>query len=291
MRSKRKRRGGAFSIRPVVALLRRLAHYLVGGESKVPPGVRRKQGGWLAYRGGGGKRRIALTISTDQSSGYNVLTKAGTPTAPVRVTVTVNSGVYVSSMIFGSFPTGSILRLINHGHIYGSGGAAGSGGGPGGDGLSGGTALTLNANNIYIDNTDGEIFGGGGGGGGGGEYNSGSAAAQGGGGGGGFGYPVGAHGIAGGVGAQGTNGNDGDRTVTNTGGAGGPGGHDGFFNVDGGGGGVGGGAGANGSSGNAGTASGGNGGAAGRAITTNGVTITWANATSHDATHVKGSIV
>jgi hypothetical protein len=97
---------------------------------------------------------------------------------PVDVTLTIASGVYLfatstSAYAFTTgfpFPSGSILRLINHGLIVGRGGQGGAGSplrSPGQPGLSGGPAL-LAQYPITISNTN--IIGGGGGGGGGGGW-------------------------------------------------------------------------------------------------------------------------
>lgn len=99
--------------------------------------------------------------------------------SPLRASVTINSGVYVSSNSTGayafdtgtSFPTGSSLSLTNNGFIVGMGGAGGNGAGynntivAGSAGGNGGPALRADAA-ISITNS-GTIAGGGGGGGGG----------------------------------------------------------------------------------------------------------------------------
>lgn len=87
----------------------------------------------------------------------------------VDVTITVNSGVVVYSdhvsipaMSIGHFPAGSIIRLINRGHIIGMGGTGGSGSNTGINGQDGGDAIWLNYS-TSIENYG--IIGGGGGGG------------------------------------------------------------------------------------------------------------------------------
>lgn len=87
----------------------------------------------------------------------------------VSAVVRVAAGVTIGSanpstpaMTTGtSWPSGSTLKIINDGKIYGAGGVGASFNGPGG---AGGDALDLRVN-VTIDNTNGQIFGGGGGGG------------------------------------------------------------------------------------------------------------------------------
>lgn len=129
-------------------------------------------------------RNRSVIIPTNQTN-YNLFTALGSPATPVNVTVTINSGVVISSnntatpaFNGGALPSGSIVRIINNGSIRGMGGAGGAGtsftsniatitgktlGGVGG---AGGSALRLGAPTTIV-NGAGEIFGGGGGGGGG----------------------------------------------------------------------------------------------------------------------------
>jgi hypothetical protein len=226
-----------------------------------------------------------LTISADVT-GYNAVTQATAAgydvTHPLNIVLTVNAGIFVGgNMTLGPFAAGSSVKLINHGKVYGAGGN--------GDGGAGGTAITLNSTPVLIDNTDGFIFGGGGGGGAGGSH-TGTNACQGGGGGGGFGYPPGAGGAAVGGGNLGTSGAAGDRTTPAVGGLGGNGGHDSFFGNSGGDGGRGGGSATTGNTGGSATTGegGSGGGPPGKAIATNGVTITWLG--GFDGTHVQGVV-
>jgi hypothetical protein len=101
---------------------------------------------------------------------------------PLSATITINAGVYVYSVSTGSyafdtgatFPTGTILTLINNGIILGMGGAGAMGGGwlpnaatsPPGSGVGGGGPALRAQYAISITN-NGDIAGGGGGGGGG----------------------------------------------------------------------------------------------------------------------------
>lgn len=127
------------------------------------------------------------TISTNQTN-YNLRAAAvaagWNQLTPLIATVTVNSGVYVSSNSTGTpafdtgvtFPAGSLLSLNCSGaFIVGMGGAGGTGGGSpplgwpatAGSGSNGGLALRAQ-HAISINNSGGTIGGGGGGGGGGG---------------------------------------------------------------------------------------------------------------------------
>jgi len=101
--------------------------------------------------------------------------------APLKLTVTVNSGVYVGSsstgtpaMTVGStYPTGSTLSLVNNGNILGMGGTGGAGGyqAVGSAGAAGGPALSAGYATTVTNN--GVIGGGGGGGGGGFDFGTG----------------------------------------------------------------------------------------------------------------------
>jgi hypothetical protein len=131
-----------------------------------------------------GGRNRSVVISSNQTN-YNLHTALGSPTSPVNVSVTINSGVVVSSnntstpaFDQGSLPAGSRVTLVNNGSLRGMGGAGGAGASLTDDigtsvsrtvaaaGGAGGTALRLTRPTI-IANGAGEIFGGGGGGGGG----------------------------------------------------------------------------------------------------------------------------
>lgn len=110
---------------------------------------------------------IKLTISADTDN-YDVFTSAGSPSGAVKVTVTVNSGVFIGSTSagiastdFDGFPAGSVLKLVNNGDIRGKGGKGGNA--SNGSGSGGGTAVKVDQA-IIIDNTNGNIFGGGNGG-------------------------------------------------------------------------------------------------------------------------------
>ena len=98
--------------------------------------------------------------------------------APLNATVTINSGVYVYStstgyyafQIVSTFPSGSVISLINNGIILGMGGSGGTGGNASAlsnatSGNSGGPALYVQYPTTITNN--GVIAGGGGGGGGG----------------------------------------------------------------------------------------------------------------------------
>ena len=156
--------------------------------------------------------------------------------APIIATVTINSGVIVSSVSIGSyafatgtvFPDGSSLTLTNNGTILGRGGVGGAGGSNAvtpTNGASGGPALLVSLPCLLYNY--GRIAGGGGGGGGGRGWSYGYDNFGGGGGGGGIGIAVG--------GARGsvTSSNSyyvaaqaGATSTTTTAGAGGAGGYD-----------------------------------------------------------------
>jgi hypothetical protein len=119
---------------------------------------------------------INLTISADVA-GYNVFSAAGSPSSPVQVVLTINSGIYVGNGGGGApaietsgFAAGSTLKIINNGFIEGHPGTGGFGAGTGSNGNvggDGGVAIDLWLP-LAMDNTNGYVRGGGGGGGSGG---------------------------------------------------------------------------------------------------------------------------
>lgn len=127
---------------------------------------------------------LTVTITSNQTD-FNLKSRVesvlGTFTAPVAITVTINSGIYVysTSTSVPGFDTGtgwvsgSSLLIVNGGYIVGRGGAGGNGtnnyAAAGTAGGAGGTALNLGINTT-INNTAGYIYGGGGGGGGSGTW-------------------------------------------------------------------------------------------------------------------------
>lgn len=230
----------------------------------------------------------SFVISSNQAD-VVLATVCGSPAVAGTFTITINSGVIVSNgggtnaaIRTGTFPAGSVVKLVNNGSVYGRGGNGGGGSAAeqGRDAISLTFALT-------IDNTSGQIFGGGGGGSGGAAHGWFSGSAGGGGGGGGQGQ-------IGGIGGAGTASSSGDGGDVD----GSPGGNG---NVSGpGAGGAGGSAGdANGSaSGDSGSDGGtwgqpgfglpGTGGAAGFAVRKNSNAVTWLG--GNNATQVKGSV-
>ncbi len=133
-------------------------------------------GTWIAFNTiGVTPPQTSFVISSDVQN-VNLYVLAGSPSAAGSYTITINSGVTVSStnssnpsLSTGVWPAGSTVILVNHGNIYGRGGDGGNGGNAGGAGPTvggaGGTAMSLGYN-ITLNNTNGKIFGGGGGGGG-----------------------------------------------------------------------------------------------------------------------------
>jgi len=255
----------------------------------------------------GTRRQIALTISANTAD-YNVASQAGSPTTPVDVVLTINTGVIVGStsatvgaVFITGLPATSTVTIINNGSIYGKGGTGGSGDGmlntgyfiEGSNAQAGGPAITSDIA-LVIDNTNGQIFGGGGGGGGGQSVGTpaGSppytAAVAGGGGGGGRGYNSPAGGGAGDDQLTANHGSAGTAGSTSASGAGGSGGAGGLY---GGAGGAGGDWGILGSSGEATSIAGTGsslspGGAAGFAVNTSSAGLTWLG--GNNGTQVKG---
>ncbi len=231
---------------------------------------------------------IYLTISVDTAN-YNIATVLENPTTAKNVILTINSGVTVysnnsatPSLDTGALPTGSTVKIVNNGTIFGAGGRGGDGGlnvTIAGAGYAGGTAINSGAQ-MTIDNTNGYIIGGGGGGGGGGGhpwcYSSG-------GGGGGAGYVGGGAGIGpciqgahNGIAGDTTGGNGGVGEYTSScAGAGGKGGEYGEAGVDGENSCIGGGL-------------PGLGGAPGKAVNLNSNSITWLG--GNNGTQVKGAV-
>lgn len=183
------------------------------------------------------RERITLRITSDVDE-YNIYTEAGSPGRAVEVIVIVDSGVVVGSTSPGTpamdtgsgWANGSSILIINHGDILGRGGTGGHGCGDSWvpqaeDGHDGGDALNLQID-TYIDNTDGNIYGGGGGGGGGGGWGAGTSNDTVGGGGGGGGAGGGAGGTGGTTNTQAgddseVNGSPGSAGSNTTGGGGG----------------------------------------------------------------------
>lgn len=204
---------------------------------------------------------IVLTISSNTTR-YNAFTAAGSPTAVVNVSLTINSGIVVMSdnttaaIVSAGFASGSTLTIINAGYIIGKRGAPGTGGSsaPGANGSDGGPALSLGLPTT-INNNAGYIYGGGGGGGGGGA----GALSPGGGGGTGAGNAN----VAASAGTA----------ASGDGGDGGNGGDFGMPGVDG---------------GSTTAYAGGAGGAAGNAVSLNGYAVTWA--AGFNTTQVRGAV-
>ena len=139
---------------------------------------------------------IARTILANQDAGYNMFTQAGSPATPSYLTLTINTGIRVFAITSGAFPSGSKIKIINNGAIYGSGGNGGNGGNAsaggvnsGSAGTAGGIALSLPSGLalLEMDNTNGYILGGGAGGTGGSSFWGGGGLGYTGGGGGGGG--------------------------------------------------------------------------------------------------------
>lgn len=87
-------------------------------------------------------------VITSNVTNANLYTIMGSPTAPLNAKVTVNVGVYVtsinanvSSFNVGPFPSGSRIYLVNNGTIQG---ASGNAGWNGGNAISTITSLVIN---------------------------------------------------------------------------------------------------------------------------------------------------
>jgi hypothetical protein len=173
---------------------------------------------------------VNLTISSNTTN-FDIHVAAGSPAVASNITVTINAGVTVGSasatnpaLTTGNLPAGSTITIVNNGRIQGAGGNGGSGGTGytnGTDGGAGGTALLL-TQNVTIDNTNGQIWGGGGGGGGSGAYWNGEGSdTSGSGGGGGAGAVGGAGGLRPETSQSPFTGNNGAVGTATAGGAGG----------------------------------------------------------------------
>jgi hypothetical protein len=186
---------------------------------------------------GKSNRVIASVVIAANTANYTVNTAkvTGYVAGSTDLTLTINSGIFVSSGSTGSYAmtvdtswaAGDTISIINNGTIVGRGGNGGQGavstGGNGNAGSSGGPALIVNRA-VTFNNTNGRIAGGGGGGGGGtnGQYTQtfGKSSTTfffgGGGGGGGIGDSSGG---AGGSGGGGNPGSGGTLTAAGAGGA------------------------------------------------------------------------
>jgi len=115
----------------------------------------------------GPSRLVELTRST-AGSAINIFTEFGSPTSYGTYIYTISSTISAGSASYalrtGSFPPGSVLKIINNGTIRGKGGDGGGGSYTGSAG-TGGDAILLDQSVDSLDNTNGYIYGGGGGGG------------------------------------------------------------------------------------------------------------------------------
>lgn len=108
------------------------------------------------YSGGSWHTLHNTAVITSNVTNANLYTIMGSPTDPINVKVTVNVGVWVTSVnanvasfSIGGFPAGSRIYLVNNGTIQG---ATGNAGWPGGNAIS-------TVNSLVINNT-GTIAGG-----------------------------------------------------------------------------------------------------------------------------------
>jgi len=135
----------------------------------------------------GARTKLFYVISTTASNvSVNVSTLTGYALGNTDLTITVNSGVILTStvittpaLVITGSTTGDTITLVNNGYIFGKGGDGGYGGCQGGfgtgvpygfPGLPGGNAISLSGSSgvlFYLNNSV-NISGGGGGGGGGG---------------------------------------------------------------------------------------------------------------------------
>jgi len=100
------------------------------------------------YSGAGWKIQHNTAVITSNIINANLYTIMGSPTTPLSVKVTVNVGVYVTSVnanvasfSISGFPSGSRIYLINKGTIQG---AAGNAGWDGGNAISTITSTIIN---------------------------------------------------------------------------------------------------------------------------------------------------
>lgn len=119
-----------------------------------------------------GAGAVNLVIS-ENTFDYNIATKYtalyGAPVGPTRIVLLVQPGVVVTqrtalaSIYTGALPNGSIVTLVNKGHIVGKAGAGGNGGSgnAGKPGAPGGDAIGMTVD-MKIDNSLGYIWGAGG---------------------------------------------------------------------------------------------------------------------------------
>ncbi len=235
---------------------------------------------------------LTYTQSAEEAN-VNIRSKVGSPSYAALVIITINSGINIygsgSRALYSGtgWTTGSKIKIINNGKVYGFGGEGGAGGSHGGIsgnvGGIGGDAIETTIP-LEVDNTNGEIFGGGGGGGGGsGDGAVGLSGAGGGGGGGGAGRDSGSGG-SGGSGSGGVAGNSGTSGTTSFGGFAGAGGDNTFYGTRGKNGGQGGEWGQDGIFSEDVVL----GGTAGRAVRLNGQTITWLG--GNNPAQVKGLV-
>ena len=132
-----------------------------------------------SFHGAANRAALSLTIASNVSN-YDIYTQrpGGYSAGTTDLTVTINSGVVVSStstgsfaLTTGTFTSGDTLTIINNGYIVGRGGQGGGGGTYGTGGASGGggnsAGPAFQASYAVSIQNNGVIGGGGGGGGGG----------------------------------------------------------------------------------------------------------------------------
>ena len=135
--------------------------------------------GAISLNDGRAVHKDTITASTSNVNMKSRAIAAGwNETVPLKHTLTINSGLIISSTSTGSysletgstFPAGTKMKLNNNGTIVGRGGNGGNGGNNsnGSNGGAGGPGLRAQVS--LIVNNAGRIAGGGGGGAGGGAY-------------------------------------------------------------------------------------------------------------------------
>lgn len=125
-----------------------------------------KPSGTISMQDAYGKSSEIRFVNTAARTSINIFTLMGSPTTADRYVFENNAEISANTASYalrtGVFPAGSTLTIINNGYIRGTGGAGSSAvATPGG---AGGDAIILDMT-CSIDNTNGYIFAGGGGGG------------------------------------------------------------------------------------------------------------------------------
>ena len=157
---------GAISLSQINVELKRSATATISLNDIAVRQLLKKSSGTISMQDAYGKSAEIRFVNTVARTSINIFTLMGSPTTADRYVFENNAEINANTASYalrtGVFPAGSTLTIINNGYIRGTGGAGSSAvATPGG---AGGDAIIIDMA-CSIDNTNGYIFAGGGGGG------------------------------------------------------------------------------------------------------------------------------